>query len=224
MIASYMDSTNLRPEATRGDITELCEEAVRLKLAAVCINPSRLKQAIEILNDSQVNKCTVIGFPLGAERLTAKYLTARESLLMGANELDMVINVGAFKEGDYSLVENEIKQLNKLKNGFSFLLKVIVETALLNEEELMIMTKIISDTEADFIKTSTGFSTRGASLKDIAIINRHKSDKLKIKASGGIRTLASSLQFIAAGVHRIGSSNAGAIVEEYRNGGGLLRK
>ena len=224
MIASYMDSTNLKPEATRADIIKLCHDAVRLKMAAVCINPFRLKLAVEILNDTQVSKCTVIGFPLGAERLTAKYLTARESLLLGADELDMVINVGALKESDYSLVENEIKQLNKLKSEFGFLLKVIVETALLTEEELVIMTKIVSDSGADFIKTSTGFSTRGASLEDIAVINRHKSEKLKIKASGGIRTVDSSLEFIAAGVHRIGSSNAGAIIEECRNRGGLLRR
>lgn len=219
-----MDSTNLKPEATREDIIKLCNEAARLKMAAVCINPSRLKLAAEVLNDTQVNKCTVIGFPLGAETLTAKYLTARESLLLGADELDMVINVGALKEGDYNLVENEIKQLNKLKSEFSFLLKVIVETALLSEKELMIMTEIVSNTGADFIKTSTGFSTRGASLEDIAVINRYKSDKLKIKASGGIRTLESALEFMAARVHRIGSSNAGAIVEEYRNRGGLLRR
>lgn len=222
MIASYMDSTNLKPEATSEDIVKLCDEAVNLKMAAVCVNPSRLELAAAVLNQSRVSKCTVIGFPLGAEKTAVKYYNARESLLTGADELDMVINMGAFKDGNYSLIEKEIEQLNHLKREFPFILKVIVETALLNEKELEIITKIISDTGADYIKTSTGFSSRGASLKDIEIINRYKSKELKIKASGGIRTLEACLGFIQAGVNRIGSSNAGLIVEEYRNRGGLL--
>ncbi|HNX29226.1 MAG TPA: deoxyribose-phosphate aldolase [Syntrophomonadaceae bacterium] len=224
MIAAYMDSTNLKADATWDDIIKLCNEAAELKMAAVCINPYRLELAVEVLKDTQVNKCTVIGFPLGADRPAAKYLTARESLLSGADELDMVINVGALKDGGYSYIGNEIKALNQLKDEFEFLLKIIVETALLSEKELVTITKIVSDSQADFIKTSTGFSARGASLNDINLIKRHKSEKLKIKASGGIRTLEAALAFIEAGVHRIGSSNAGVIVEEYRMRGGLLRR
>ncbi|HPF43067.1 MAG TPA: deoxyribose-phosphate aldolase [Syntrophomonadaceae bacterium] len=224
MIAAYMDSTNLKPEATRDDIINLCSEAARLQMAAVCINPYRLNTAVEVLHDTSVNKCTVIGFPLGADRLATKYSESRSSLLLGADELDMVINVGALKDGDFHIISQEIKALSQLKEEFPFLLKIIVETALLSEEELITVTKIISDSRADFIKTSTGFSVRGASLNDISLISQYKSNELKIKASGGIRTLESALAFIEAGVDRIGSSNAGTIVEEYRSRGGLLRR
>lgn len=223
MFASYFDSTNLKPDAAREDINNLCSEAVRLQMAAVCVNPYRLKTVVENLEGTKVNKCTVIGFPLGADTPENKALMARSALLLGADELDMVINLGAMKDGDYHIIEQEIKGLGQLKKDLNFLLKIIVETGLLSEKELAVITRMVSDSQADFIKTSTGFSARGASLADIKTIKHYKSEKLRIKASGGIRTLESALAFIAAGADRIGSSNAGAIIEEYRQREGLLR-
>lgn len=158
MIAHYLDSTNLKPEAGREDIITLCSEAIRLQMAAVCINPYRLKTAVNHLQGTTVNKCTVIGFPLGADASGTKYLEARSCLLLGADELDMVINQGAMKDGDHCIIEQEIKSLVQLKEDFDFLLKIIVETGLLGEKELVTVTKIVSDSGADFIKTSTGFS------------------------------------------------------------------
>lgn len=222
MIASFMDSTNLRPEASSLEVAKLCREAVRLEMAAVCINPCRVKLAVDLLLGAQVNVCTVIGFPLGAETIAAKQFQARESLLLGANELDTVINIGALKDANYNLLKKEVAQLARLKEEFDYTLKIIIETALLSPEELETVTKIICDTDADFIKTSTGFSHRGASIEDLALINRYKSRKIKIKASGGISNLESCLEFIGAGADRIGSSSAGFIVEEYKKRGGLL--
>lgn len=224
MIADYMDSTNLKPEASRNDIIKLCNEAIQMQLKAVCVNPYRLDIAVKALQDTPVKKCTVIGFPLGADRLETKCAASQAALIQGADELDVVINVGALKDGDFHIIDQEIKAHCQLKNESEFVLKVIVETALLSELELVTITKLISDHQVDFIKTSTGFNTRGASLKDIALINQHKSNNLKVKASGGIRTLESALAFIEVGVERIGSSNAGNIVKEYRMRGGLLRR
>ncbi|MDD2586931.1 MAG: deoxyribose-phosphate aldolase [Syntrophomonadaceae bacterium] len=221
MIASYLDSTNLKPEATGKDIELLCKQAIQYKMAAVCINPYRITAARDILKGTSVNISTVIGFPLGADGLRSKLNTSLESLKNGANELDMVINIGALKERDYKAVENEIASILLLKKDFNFILKVIVETALIGEKELEEVTLLVNNSQADYIKTSTGFASRGASLKDIEIIKAHKSDRLKIKASGGIRKLDFALQLINAGVERIGSSNAAKLVEEFRQRGGL---
>jgi deoxyribose-phosphate aldolase len=223
MIAAYMDSTNLKAEATQEDIRILSEEAVCYGMTAICIHPFRLSEAQGYLQGSKVKLCTVIGFPLGAETSATKVFAARQALNAGAAELDMVINLGAVKDRDYNLVKQEIRSLLSLKQDYDYVLKVIVETALLDKTELEIMTQLVAESEADFIKTSTGFSTRGVSLDDIYIIKANKSEKLKIKASGGIRDLNFALQLINAGVDRIGSSNAAALVREYRQGGGLLK-
>lgn len=219
-LASYLDSTNLKPQATQKDIAALCEEAARLQMAAVCIHPCRLPQAQAILPGTGVRLCTVIGFPLGAEGRNSKVFSAACALEDGAEELDMVINLGALKDGDYGKVEEEVKSILKLKNDYYFILKVIVETALLSHTELITLTRMLGDCGADFIKTSTGFSSRGTSLEDIQIINAHRPAGLKIKAAGGIRELDFALQLIAAGADRLGSSNAGRILEEYEVRGG----
>lgn len=221
MLAGYLDSTNLKAEAREQDIRLLCEQAARCKMAAVCVNPYRLPLAAEYLLDSEVKLCTVIGFPLGAEHSSTKLFAARLALQQGAQELDLVMNIGAFLEGFFQQVKNEIQFLLALKNDYDFALKVIVETALLNEVELGQAAGLISDTQADFIKTSTGYASRGVSLKDLEIINAHKRKDLKIKASGGVKELDFALQLIAAGVDRIGSSNALHLLEEYRQRGGL---
>ncbi|CFY00691.1 Deoxyribose-phosphate aldolase [Syntrophomonas zehnderi OL-4] len=218
-IALYMDSTNLKPEATVGEIKDLCLTAAKYKMAAVCVLPYRVGKAREWLEGSGVKLCTVIGFPLGAEGLKVKQYMASAALEKGADELDMVINLGALKDGDLRCVEEEIQALVRLKRQKDFVLKVIVETALLQTPELISLTHLIGASGADFIKTSTGFAYRGASLKDIETIMSCRPPHLKIKASGGIKNLEQARQFIAAGADRLGSSSAAAIVEESLRGG-----
>ena len=215
-LASYMDSTNLKPEATQNDIVALCTEAASLQMAAVCIQAYRLPLAREILQESGVKLCTVLGFPLGAEGTANKIYAATQALASGADELDMVINLGALKDGDYKQVAQEINGVLRLKNEHPFILKVIVETALLSHAELIHLTGLLGDSGVDFIKTSTGFSNRGVSLEDLQIISAHRAPDLKIKASGGIHNLDFALQLIEAGADRLGSSNAAKILEEHR--------
>lgn len=215
-IASFLDSTNLKPEAREIDIEHICAEAVSYKVAAVCIHPCRLAFARRLLDDSPVKLCTVIGFPLGADRADSKIYAAAKALEDGADELDMVINIGALKDKKYDKVGQEIEALLALKKQQDFILKVIVETALLTNSELGTITECVSLIGADYIKTSTGFSSRGVSLEDIEIINRHKSEALKIKASGGIKDLDFALKLLQAGATRLGTSNARILIEEYR--------
>ncbi len=218
-IASFLDSTNLKPEAREIDIQVLCREAVNYKMAAVCIHPYRLACARILLTDSQVKLCTVIGFPLGADRPDSKIYAAAKALEDGADELDMVINIGAVKDGQYDKVMQEIEAVLALKMQKKFALKVIVETALLTSHELATITEYISSTAADYIKTSTGFSSRGVSLEDIEVIKNHKSESLKIKAAGGIRDLDFALELLFAGVARLGTSSARQLIEEYSGRG-----
>lgn len=214
-IACFLDSTNLKPESREIDIKTLCMEAVRYKMAAVCIQPCRLAFARGMLADTGVKLCTVIGFPFGAERRDCKVYSAAKALEDGADELDMVINIGALKDNACDKVMQEIESVLALKEQRNFILKVIVETALLTSSELAAITGYISQTGADYIKTSTGYSSRGVSLEDIEIINRHKSASLKIKASGGIRDLDFALKLLQAGAARIGTSNARQLIETY---------
>jgi deoxyribose-phosphate aldolase len=177
MIAKYLDSTNLKPETTKSQIKDLCQEATELGMAAVCVNPVNVKSAKEYLVGSGVRLCTVIGFPLGADLVATKVFAAREALNQGADEIDMVINIGRLKEGDYEYIQQEINSLLKLKQDFGFILKVIVETALLTRNELADITRLVSDLGADYIKTSTGFSHRGVSREDISIIHPNAGKK-----------------------------------------------
>jgi deoxyribose-phosphate aldolase len=218
-IASFLDSTNLKPEAREIDIENLCREAVKYQMAAVCIQPCRLAYARRLLPDRRVKLCTVIGFPLGADRSDSKIYAAAKALDDGADELDMVINIGALKDGEYYKVVQEIDEILALKKQQNFILKVIVETALLTGRELGTITEYISSTAADYIKTSTGFASRGASLEDIAIITKHKSESLKIKASGGIKNLDFALEILLAGASRLGTSSARQLIEEYSERG-----
>lgn len=218
MLASYLDSTLLKPDAGMKEIHNLCEEAACLQMAAVCIQPCRLAAARQILQGSKVKLGTVVGFPLGADLTVTKIYAARQALQEGAQELDMVINIAAVKDNNYDLIRDEINRLILLKQDIPFTARIIVETALLNQQELTNLTHLVGECGADYIKTSTGFSTRGVNLEDINIINSVKNAKLKIKASGGIRTLDFALQLIEAGVDRLGTSNAAALVREYREG------
>jgi deoxyribose-phosphate aldolase len=220
-IASFIDSTNLRPEARASDIDTLCREAVKYKMAAVCVNPGRLLQARKLLGDSGVKLCTVVGFPLGADGLENKVCAAANALEYGADELDMVINIGAVKDEDYTAVIREVEAVRALTKKRDFILKVIVETALLTGMELAMLTIYLSQTGADYIKTSTGLASRGVSLEDIEIINGHKEEGLKIKASGGIKDLDFALDLLRAGVTRLGTSQAVCLIEEYQRRGNL---
>ena len=208
----YMDSTLLRSSATQEEIEKLCSDAKEYSFATVCVNPCYVSLANELLKDSDVKVCTVIGFPLGSNTTKIKVEEAKDAIKNGADELDMVINVGVLKDKNYDYIKNEIMELRKATENK--VLKVIVETCYLDEDELAVMTKICNETGVDFIKTSTGFGTRGASLEDIEIINKYKDDKLKVKASGGIRTKEDALKYIELGVSRIGTSNAKGMMEE----------
>ena len=208
----YMDSTLLRSSATQEEIEKLCSDAKEYSFATVCVNPCYVSLANELLKDSDVKVCTVIGFPLGSNTTKIKVEEAKDAIKNGADELDMVINVGVLKDKNYDYIKNEIMELRKATENK--VLKVIVETCYLDEDELAVMTKICNETGVDFIKTSTGFGTRGASLEDIEIINKYKDDKLKVKASGGIRTKEDALKYIELGVSRIGTSNAKKMMEE----------
>ena len=208
----YFDSTMLKAISTTSDIKKLCSDAKKYKFKAVCINPCYVSLAKELLKDTNVKVCTVIGFPLGANTTYIKVEEVRDAINNGADEVDMVINVGALKEKNYDYVINEIKELRNVSHNK--ILKVIIETCYLTEEEIIKMTEICNDTNVDFIKTSTGFGTRGASIEDIEIINKYKNKDLKIKASGGIRDKVDAKKYIELGVSRIGTSNAVKMMEE----------
>ncbi|MBE6150142.1 MAG: deoxyribose-phosphate aldolase [Firmicutes bacterium] len=202
---SYIDHTNLKAYATLEDIKKLCEEAKKYHFATVCVNPSYVATAKELLKNSTVLVATVIGFPLGASTLATKEYEAIDAINNGADEIDMVINIGAVKNKDFEYVKQEITDIRDAIDGKT--LKVIIETCYLTEEEIKILTEICNETFVNFIKTSTGFGTRGASLKDIEIINKYKNEILEIKASGGIKTIEDAEKFIDMGVTRIGTSN-----------------
>ncbi len=211
-IGSYIDHTNLSATATLKDIKKLCEEAREYHFASVCVNPIYVETAKKLLKDSTVNVCTVIGFPLGANTISTKEYEAIEAVNNGADEIDMVINLGALKNKDYEYIKQEITDIRDAIDGK--ILKVIIETCYLNESEIKKMTEICNETFVNFIKTSTGFGTRGASIEDINIINKYKNEILEIKASGGIKSTEEALKFIDLGVTRIGTSHGVDIIKE----------
>nr|P43048.1 RecName: Full=Deoxyribose-phosphate aldolase; Short=DERA; AltName: Full=2-deoxy-D-ribose 5-phosphate aldolase; AltName: Full=Phosphodeoxyriboaldolase; Short=Deoxyriboaldolase [Metamycoplasma hominis]CAA81646.1 deoxyribose aldolase [Metamycoplasma hominis] len=195
----YIDHTNLSPSATSKDIDKLIQEAIKYDFKSVCIAPSYVKYAKEALKNSDVLVCTVIGFPLGYNATSVKVYETKIAVEHGADEIDMVINVGRFKDGQYEYVLNEIKAIKEACNGKT--LKVIVETALLTKAELIKITELVMQSGADFIKTSTGFSYRGASFEDIQTMKETCGDKLLIKASGGIKNLADAQEMIRLGAN-----------------------
>lgn len=208
----YIDHTNLSPSATSKDIDKLIQEAIKYDFKSVCIAPSYVKYAKEALKNSDVLVCTVIGFPLGYNATSVKVYETKIAVEHGADEIDMVINVGRFKDGQYEYVLNEIKAIKEACNGKT--LKVIVETALLTKAELIKITELVMQSGADFIKTSTGFSYRGASFEDIQTMKETCGDKLLIKASGGIKNLADTQEMIRLGANRLGMSKSVPVMEE----------
>lgn len=211
-IASMIDHTLLKPEATSGDIERLCAEAVKYGFASVCINPCHVKKAQELLKCSSVKTCTVIGFPLGANTTEVKVFEAVKAVEDGADEVDMVINVGALKEKDYDYVYNDIKRLVDAVSNKA-LVKVILETCLLTDEEKIKACEIAKRAGADFVKTSTGFNKGGATVHDVELMRKTVGQDMGVKASGGVRTYEAAVNMINAGATRIGASASVKIVE-----------
>ena len=207
----YIDHTMLKAYATKEDIKVLCNEAINYKFASVCVNPCYVELASNILKDTNIDICTVIGFPLGANTVEVKEYEAIKAINDGATEIDMVINIGAVKDNDFDYIKEEIETIRDAIDGK--VLKVIIETCYLTEEEIIKLTNICNDTFVNFIKTSTGFGTRGASLEDIKIINKYKNDILEVKASGGIKDIKEVEEYIKLGVTRIGTSNSVKIID-----------
>lgn len=201
----YVDYTCLKPNATMRDIEILCNEALKYHTASVCVNPYYVPLVAELLKDSNVELTAVVGFPLGANTTRVKALEAIEAVEDGATEIDLVININALKNGDYDYIKEEIEEIRDSINGKT--LKIIVETCYLTEEELKKMVEICNETFVNFIKTSTGYGTRGVSLEDIDIINKYKEEFLEIKASGGIKDIDLVDALLERGVTRLGMSN-----------------
>lgn len=211
-IGKYIDHTNLRMDAREEDIVKLCEEAIKYGFENVCVNPCYVKLAKEVLKDTNIGVCTVVGFPLGMNTPKTKSFEAIDAVSNGADEIDMVINVGALKDKDYDYVKKEIELIRDDIDGK--VLKVIIETSLLTKDEIIKMTEICNETFVHFIKTNTGFGKRGVSEEDIDIINNSKNDLLKIKASGKIKDFEFMNKLINKGVSRIGTSESVNIIKQ----------
>jgi deoxyribose-phosphate aldolase len=211
-MAKYIDHTLLKPEATIDMLNTLCEEAISYGFKAVCINSAHVADVVRKLHGSGVDVCTVVGFPLGAMHMRAKAFEAENALADGAQELDMVINVGALKSGDLKTVEADIKAVRRAAASPA-ILKVIIETCLLTEAEKTKACEIVKNAGADFVKTSTGFSIGGATVKDVTLMRRIVGKDMGVKASGGIKDYATAVAMVKAGANRLGVSAGIAIVE-----------
>ena len=216
----YFDHTLLKPDATESRIMHLLAEAAEYEFAAVCVNGCFVSAAAEFLQETDVKVATVVGFPLGAMAMDAKAGEARTAIADGADEIDMVVNIGAVKDGRWDYVRHEITLLAKIcheataKDGTPVLLKVILETCLLTDDEIILACKAAKRAGADFVKTSTGFSTGGATVHHVRLMKETVGDGLQVKASGGIRTLADARAMIDAGADRLGCSASVSIMEE----------
>jgi len=210
-LSKYIDHTLLRADASIDEIEKLCAEADRYGFCSVCVNSAYVKNAKEFLRNQDVKVCSVVGFPLGAMCTKAKSFEAKCAIEDGASEIDMVINVGWVKSGRFDLVQSDIKSLRDTCRGV--VLKVIFETALLNKEQIQKVCEISKELGVDFVKTSTGFSTRGASVEDVKIMKSVVGDKIGIKASGGIRSYEKAVEMMEAGATRLGTSSGIKIVE-----------
>lgn len=209
-ILSKVDHTLLSQAATWSEIKRICDDGIKYGCASVCIPASYVKQAAEYV-DGKIPVCTVIGFPNGYSTTSAKCFEAEDAVENGAEEIDMVINIGALKDKKYGFMLDEINAVKKACHGK--LLKVIIETCLLTDEEKVKMCEIVSESDADFIKTSTGFSTGGATREDVALFAKHVSNGTKIKAAGGIASIADAEDFIKLGADRLGTSRIVKLVK-----------
>ncbi len=213
-VAGMIDHTLLKADASQDQIAQLCYEAKTHHFASVCINPSQVKLAAQLLKESDVKVCTVVGFPLGATSASVKAYETEQAIRDGATEIDMVINVGALKSQDYSTVFEDIGAVVRTAHAGNALVKVIIEAALLSNEEKVIASQLSKAAGADFVKTSTGFGPGGATLEDVALMRQVVGPNLGIKAAGGVGSLADAQAMIAAGATRIGASAGIKIVRE----------
>jgi len=213
-LARYFDHTLLKPEATRAQVEALCLEAIRYGFFAVCINPCYIPLAAPILRGTGVKICSVVGFPLGATLPEVKAFEAERAIAMGADEVDMVMNIGALKSGDYALVREDIARVVAVTRGAGALVKVILETALLTQDEKVMACKLAMEAGADFVKTSTGFGPGGATVEDVRLMRETVGEKMGVKAAGGISSLDQALAMIEAGANRIGASRSVKIIQE----------
>ena len=207
----YIDHTLLKPDASQEQIETLIEEAKKYDFASVCVNPTWVNFAAQALKATDVKVCTVIGFPLGANTPELKAFETSDAIQNGANEVDMVINIGALKSRNFDLVERDIRAVVEAAKGT--LVKVIIETCLLTDDEKVKACQIAQKAGADFVKTSTGFSTGGATVEDVALMRKTVGPNMGVKASGGARSYEDALAFIKAGATRIGASSGVAIME-----------
>ncbi|OAT87881.1 deoxyribose-phosphate aldolase [Candidatus Arthromitus sp. SFB-turkey] len=213
MFSKYFDHTILKADATEKEIINLCEEAKKYNFASVCVNPCYVKKCVEILKETDVDVCTVVGFPLGSMSTESKLFETEQALKDNADEIDMVINIGKLKDKDYDYVKNEINLLKKACGNK--ILKVIIETCLLTDEEKIKACELSKEAGADFVKTSTGMSKAGAKKEDIILMKKVVGNDLGVKASGGIKDLNSAKIMIDAGATRIGCSSTVNIMEDY---------
>jgi len=213
-IAHMIDHTLLKPDATQDQIAQLCYEARKYGFAAVCVNPANVKLAAQLLKNSPVAVCTVVGFPLGAIPTEVKAYEAQKAIEDGATEIDMVINIGALKSGDYELVKRDIATVVRTCHNNRAICKVIIEAALLTDEEKVKACELAKAAGADYVKTSTGFGPGGATVEDVALMRRVVGPRMGIKAAGGIRTFEAAKQMVKAGATRIGASAGVKIVQE----------
>ena len=211
-IAHLIDHTNLKPDASESDIIKLCEETVDHGFASACVNPIFVPLAASFLREKKPKVCTVIGFPLGTDSAEMKFAEARFLIHQGAEELDMVLNIGALKEGNIDIIQREIGQVVNAADGNC--VKVIIETCLLSTDEKVLACTLAQNSGADFVKTSTGFSSAGAIIEDVELMRETVGDEMGVKASGGIKTAADVKAMVDAGANRIGTSSSISIIHE----------
>ena len=207
-----IDHTVLKADTPLETVKRICDEAMEYGFASVCINPCHVAYCADYLKDSDVNVCTVIGFPLGANTSAVKAFETKDAIANGADEIDMVMNIGALKDNNYDFVRNDVKAVVEAANGT--LVKVILETCLLTEDEIKKACELCVEAKADYVKTSTGFSTRGATIEDVQIMKAAVQGKAKVKAAGGVRTHEDMVKIVEAGADRIGTSAGCSLVDQ----------
>ena len=213
-IASYIDHTVLKPTTTVADIEKLCAEAIQYSFAAVCVPPLFVKKAKLLVKDSTVKVATVIGFPFGYSAIEAKLAEVVLAIIDGADELDVVINISAIKNNDWQFLASEINALLPVIRNKGRVIKIIIESGILTDDEIIKCCDLYGAAGVDFMKTSTGYAEKGATIEAVQLIRKHLADKIRIKASGGIKTYTFAKQLIDAGADRIGCSSSIAIVNE----------
>lgn len=213
-LAGLIDHTLLKPEASRDEIRKLCQEAAHFGFASVCVNPWNVPLAAEMLKGTKVKVCTVVGFPLGATLPRVKIYEAQEAIQLGAQEIDMVINIGALKSGQDDVLESDIRGVVEASHRGGAICKVILETALLTDEEKIRGSAAAKRAGADFVKTSTGFSTAGATAEDVALMRAVVGSEMGVKAAGGVRSFDDLIKMVRAGATRIGASASVKIMEQ----------